>query len=263
MPWSERERRWMEVYPQLNEWNLPRFDNPATAAQYWIVYEYVTRMVESGARVLDWGCGDGHFSAFLLHQGYRAEGFNVVSADDYNPQGCPVPRTLESRYPETYRYRESDGDPVALPYEAETFDAVVSVGVLEHVRQHGGDEVKSLLEIRRILKPGGRFLCFHFPNRFSWIETLVRLFPSKHQHPYKFTHAGIRRLCRDSGLKLESLRSYAFLPRNELARLPAGMKNSAAFVKAYNAADTALAAVFRPFVQNHLFIARKMETPRE
>ena len=110
-----------------------------------------------------------------------------------------------------------------------------------------------------MLKPGGRFLCFHFPNKFSWVETLARCFPSKHQHPYKFTHQEIRRLCTAAGLDLQHVESYAFLPRNELTRLPAGLKNHVAFVKTYNAADRFLAALLRPVVQNHLFIARKPE----
>ena len=117
-------------------------------------------------------------------------------------------------------------DPIHLPYEDESFDAVVSVGVLEHVRQFGGNEIKSLKEIHRILKKDGLFLCFHFPNKYSWIEALARRIPSKHYHPYLFTKKDIYHLNQNVGLLVEELKGYAILPRNELSRLPDSIKNN-------------------------------------
>lgn len=36
--------------------------------------------------------------------------------------------------------------------------------------QCGGEELASLAEIRRILKPGGLFFCYHFPQKSGWVE---------------------------------------------------------------------------------------------
>ncbi|MBQ4132690.1 MAG: methyltransferase domain-containing protein [Desulfovibrionaceae bacterium] len=45
-----------------------------------------------------------------------------------------------------------------------------SIGVFEHVHETGGDQLASLKEISRVLKPEGFFLCFHLPNKYSWVE---------------------------------------------------------------------------------------------
>jgi len=140
---------------------------------------------------------------------------------------------------------------------------VTSIGVLEHVRQEGGDELKSLQEIRRILKPGGIFFCVHFPNRYSWIEAISRKIPSKHNHPFTFTRKDIRNLNGSADLELLDQGSYAMLPRNELARLPGNVKNSAWFVKSYNAMDRVLQSLFPMFTQNHYFVSKKPSTSVE
>jgi len=68
-----------------------------------------------------------------------------------------------------FEHRRGDPrEPVILPFAADAFDLVFSVGVLEHVHEAGGDARGSILEIERVLKPGGHFLCFHLPNRYAW-----------------------------------------------------------------------------------------------
>ena len=112
------------------------------------------------------------------------------------------------------------GDPVSLPYPDGFFDVVVSVGVLEHVRESGGEERASLKEIRRILKPGGAFVGYHIPNRWSWIERLSSLFPAKHHHRRRYTKATFRALLQGCGLEAAEIRNYGFLPRGFMRRFP-------------------------------------------
>lgn len=260
MQWTAKENRWLEVFQALESYQLFAFDNIASASQYWIAYEHFLKSVTApGARVLDWGCGSGHFSYFLLHNGFKTESFNVNAGDSYHPDGIKIADLLNTQFKDTFNFKISSDDPVQLPYPDESFDAVVSVGVLEHVRQEDGDEIKSLKEIRRILKKGGVFLCFHFPNKFSWVEALARQIPSKHHHPYMFTRQDILALNEAAGLNVEEIEGYAILPRNELARLPKGIKNSPAFVKFYNLADRFLPKVLPPVFQNYYFRSRKSD----
>lgn len=257
MQWTVKEKQWVEIFQALHPFKLFGFENLSTASQYWIVYENFLKHVSSGSRILDWGCGDGHFSYFSLRNGFKTESFNVNASDAYNPEGFKLSEFLASQFRDSFNFKVSSGSPVQLPYDNESFDAVVSVGVLEHVRQEGGDEVKSLQEIHRILKKGGVFLCFHFPNKYSWVEAIARKIPSKHHHPYMFTPKDIISLNQASGFAVEEVRGYAILPRNELSRLPEGIKNRPAFVKSYNAADKFLRTVLPPVFQNYYFRSRK------
>ena len=148
--------------------------------------------------------------------------------------------------------------PVSLPYASQTFDVVLSVGVLEHVRETGGDELSSLLEIHRVLKPDGVFLCAHLPNRYSWIEAVVRHLnrPSLYTHPYRYTRKDIASLAKLAGFRTEVIRSYGLVPRNPLSTLPPRVRDSAAFVKLVDGMDDILRIVLRGLCQNHAWVGR-------
>ncbi len=132
----------------------------------------VQRIVQDGPRqVLDWGCGYGHI-AYML----KTVGVDVAAMDYFETLNLPVePSHLGD---EVYEYPWYPGlrihltrDAVTLPFTDKSFDAVVSCGVLEHVHDPDG----SLEEIRRILRPGGRFYVYKLPNRYSYIELIARI----------------------------------------------------------------------------------------
>jgi SAM-dependent methyltransferase len=80
----------------------------------------------------------------------------------------------------------------ALPFRDGTFDAVISVAVLEHVR----DPFACAAEIARVLKPGGRLYC------------CVPFLQPYHGYPHHYFNAtpqGIRRLFEDA-LTVEDVR---------------------------------------------------------
>jgi SAM-dependent methyltransferase len=112
-------------------------------------------------RVLDWGCGHGQISHLL-----RERGVEVV-AYDYAAGSEPHVVRLE-HFPEIEAH--VSGDPVLLPFGSDSFDTVLSCGVLEHVQQPGA----SLRELHRVLRAGGRLLIYKLPNRFSYLEAIAR-----------------------------------------------------------------------------------------
>ena len=114
-------------------------------------------------RILDWGCGWGQVTQLLREQGLDVTGFDYKP--DLEQDGVhPLPR-----YPEIQVYLGSD--PVKLPFESGSFDAVLSLGVLEHVAYPD----QSLEELKRVLEPGGTLYVYKLPNRYSYLEKVAKL----------------------------------------------------------------------------------------
>ena len=221
---------------------LVQFRSRGGAHQYARLYRLVRQHVARGATVLDWGVANGHFSYFLLRAGYDVCGYSLEDL------------TFEPLV-HTDRYRFVKGaDPVRLPFDDAVFDAVVSVGVLEHVKETGGDELASLQEIGRTLRPGGSLICYHFPNRHSWIEWVAR-HAGRQQHTYRYGRTEIERLVGESGLELRDVGRYGVLPRNALGGLHGILRRSARLARAYDVADALLGVALAPVCQNFWFVA--------
>jgi SAM-dependent methyltransferase len=142
-----------------------RLDAHLDALPQMLQYQALARDLARRAprRVLDWGCGFGQMSALL-----REEGVDVVPFD-YRPElEAPTVRSLE-RYAGLEAHLSPD--PVLLPFEDDSFDTVLSCGVLEHVENPDA----SLEELRRVLRPHGLLYVTNLPNRFSYTEKIARL----------------------------------------------------------------------------------------
>jgi SAM-dependent methyltransferase len=68
-----------------------------------------------------------------------------------------------------------------LPFEDQSFDAVISIAVLEHVK----DPFRCAAEISRVLKPGGQLYC---------CVPFLQPFHGYPHHYYNMTHEGLRAL---------------------------------------------------------------------
>jgi ubiquinone/menaquinone biosynthesis C-methylase UbiE len=155
-------------------------------------------------RVLDWGCGYGQVTALL-----RTRGVDVVPFDYRQELSEPTIEPLE-RFPEIEALLSPD--PVALPFEDDSFDTVLSCGVLEHVE----DPDASLDEIRRVLRPSGTFYVTNLPNRFSYTERLARLlgryYHGQLPNDRVYTKRTARELVERHGFQVRELRLVHMLP---------------------------------------------------
>jgi SAM-dependent methyltransferase len=140
-----------------------RFDAHLQSGPQMLQYAAIARRIgtEQSGPVLDWGTGYGQVSKLLTDEGAEVTPF------EYRPDDPPGVRPLD-RYPELSAH--SSPDPVGLPFEDASFDAVLSCGVLEHVQDPNG----SLEEIRRVLRPGGAFYLYNLPNRTSYTERVAK-----------------------------------------------------------------------------------------
>jgi len=233
--------------------HLGQFGSLLSAHQYLRLYRLWRAFVPASATALDWGAGNGHFSYFLIRSGHRASGFSLLPGDYL--------RWMPTSAAEYVFTRGDESDPVRLSYPDESFDAVASIGVLEHVRETGGSEHQSLREIARVLRPCGVFVCFHFPNQWSWIDWAARRVPGKHVHPYRFTREDIQKLCEECDLTLVESARYGVLPRNFGYRLPGALRRSRALARGWDLLDRILGVPLSPIAQNYCFVARKPAAP--
>jgi SAM-dependent methyltransferase len=172
-------------------------------------YHRAIRARLEGRRILNFGCGrNTDLDVF------RREGQEVWGVDfDTHPE-------LEE--PAFFRPLAADG---RAPFPDGSFDLVAARWVLEHVAFPG----RFLAEVRRLLRPGGRFVALtvhagHYACAFSFLAGLLshgtrqhlvrRLYgrPVHDTFPVRYrlnTPAQIGRRAAEAGLHLEALTGYA------------------------------------------------------
>lgn len=227
--------------------------NLLVASQYALPLRIILKYCKPTTTILDWGCGEGHFSYLLMQQNYQVHSYSYSESDL---------TVVREKAKTSWRLFQSEcQDPVSLPFQDQSYDAVISLGVLEHVRESGGNEEGSLKEIYRLLKPGGYFCCFHFPNRYSWIEALSRgaqrLGVNKYCHPNLYREKEILELIRTTPFHLVEMKKYQLLPRRILRLVPKRLAWGPTPLYIYNALEKLFALCFSPFSQNYYFVLRK------
>jgi len=119
-------------------------------------------LLDSGALVLDAGCGPGTYGMILAEMGHTVVGIDIshraVSIARERAQGKAV------------NFSPVAGDLEWLPFRDQGFEACFSGWVLHHLP----DIRPALAELRRVLKPGGRIFLVE-PNESSRPMRLSRL----------------------------------------------------------------------------------------
>jgi ubiquinone/menaquinone biosynthesis C-methylase UbiE len=140
-------------------------------------------------RVLDVGVGTGFLSIMLAEIGYSVVGVDLSEEMIKNAR-----KKLESR---GLKVRLELGDAEDLPFEDESFDAVVNRAVLWTLP----DPKKALSEWKRVLRPGGT-LCFFLHGPHS----------NRHSHQMTKQLTNLVILAREKRNPWKSLYDYVDLP---------------------------------------------------
>lgn len=127
----------------------------------WIYSHYE---IENGARVLELGCGTG--SMWKGHDELIKKCGELVLSDFSDAMVETTRQTVGAQPNVTYRSIDIQN----IPYDDASFDVVIANMMLYHVP----DITKGLAEVRRVLKPNGKFYCATY-GEHGIIEYLSKL----------------------------------------------------------------------------------------
>lgn len=145
-------------------------------------------------KLLDVGCGDGLFLNRMSRWGWTVDGV------DFDGKAI---QNAKAKYGLTLRH----GDLHGAHFADATFDAIT----LSHVIEHVPDPINLMVEVRRILKPGGRVV-LTTPNSGSWGHERFQpcwfgLDPPRHLNV--FSPRTLGELARRAGLLVSKVTSTA------------------------------------------------------
>jgi ubiquinone/menaquinone biosynthesis C-methylase UbiE len=156
-------------------------------------------------RVLDIGCGEGHFAALLVRAGARVVAVDVAEE--------PLRRARDA-HPELHDLRLLAPE-APLPFDDRSFDAVWAGEVIEHV----ADTSAWLSEVRRVLRSGGTLLLStpdHGPLRLLSMALCRRRFDAhfdpRSEHVRFYTRRTLATLLADFGFERVEVLGAGGLP---------------------------------------------------
>ncbi len=158
----------------------------------------LAKKIPKNSRILDWGCGYGD-SSYMLK--YIRPDLDITSYDVLSSSPWEVLSEKEKLH------KITDNNEEKLPFEEEYFDAMIGIGVLEHVK----NQKASLSEIYRILKSQGKFYIFLYPNKLSYTERFQKMIGHPcHDKPLSMKELG--KILIHSGFSIEAKEYQLVLP---------------------------------------------------
>lgn len=172
-------------------WKLYHFLVTDANSMLWItsagiVLRYLGR---SPGVVCDIGCGAGMYTRYLAKHAEK-----VVCIDVPGSGLIRVKARHNKKNNVTFCYSYLEGRN-SLPFPDGTFDTILLLQVLEHIK----DDLEALMEIRRLLRPGGRLVC-SVPVPPGYIDDEVAN-PYGHKRE-GYTLSDLKALIASAGLKL-------------------------------------------------------------
>lgn len=148
-------------------WWTSRYSPRGDVNREWVIDPALFRLLGDmqGRRILDAGCGSGYLARLLAGKGATVVGV------DHSAKLLEVARREEERDPRGLEFYEADLARLSSIADG-TFDIVVSNVVMQDVVAFEA----AFREIRRVLRPGGRFLfsvthpCFERPVPGAWVR---------------------------------------------------------------------------------------------
>ena len=149
---KEFNLKWDSAERKYNHWTAGKPKNQMQLAfrQHWLYFKQYLR--PEYKTCLEVGCGRGAMSSY-----FADAGFDCTLIDTC---GQVLDTAQEIFKANSHTAKFVKGDALDLPFADESFDVVVSIGLLEHFE----DVEPPIKEQYRVLKPGGLFIGYIVPG---------------------------------------------------------------------------------------------------
>ena len=163
-----------------------------------------------GGVLLEIGCGPG------VHLFPLADAFSRAIGADLSPNMIVAAETIQRTHPCAARI-ELYAEPAErlASVKDEAADAVLCAGAFEHMP----DKPAVLDEVRRVLKPGGRFVCLTLNGDYLWYRRIAPWlgYEVKHLSSDHFVNEGeIRTLMQGAELRVKELGYWRFVATGDM-----------------------------------------------
>ncbi len=174
-----KKKRYLSVL--YDEKKKPSTQYPYDFAQY-----LMNRFnIKSGSTLLDAGCGRGEMLSTFGKHGLKCFGCDLEAPSEWSDE-CEI--------------KELDFKRSPFPYPDDSFDALFSKSVIEHMVE----PTNYLSEIYRVLRPNGIFIILA-PD---W-ESQFRVFYEDPTHIHPYTPSGIENLLKLSGFQKVGVEEFS------------------------------------------------------
>jgi ubiquinone/menaquinone biosynthesis C-methylase UbiE len=192
----------------------PRYAEAHGPADRLLAYRLgVIQRLLSGAKrgtLLEIGCGTG------IHLLGLADGFDRAIGTDVSPAMVEMANRLAEAVnggPDI-SFRVDPAEELATVADA-SVDVVICVGSLEHIP----DKARVLSQVRRVLVPGGRFVCLTPNAGYCWYRHLAPALHRDVRHlstDHFVTETELGSLLRSAGLDPVARQYWTFVPRGDM-----------------------------------------------
>lgn len=175
---------------EAQEWNKHLFYSKEGTFMKWFF-----NIAKKSSKILDQGCGVGQYALTCYKYGYES-----AVGVDFSKKLIKEAKKNSKKL--GYQIKFIVGDIRKMPFEKNTFDIIISGGIIEHVPE----SEKTISEISRVLKKEG-YLLIHVPHKIS-IFTIIKKIQQflgiwKIGYEKSFTKKEIILLLKKNGFQIE------------------------------------------------------------